>query len=969
MRYVDSLLYHQLSYVNISTTAASQWIMLKNITQVAYVMCVSPYRRFPTELVADRINENYTHSSPCGRLRFPSITHCVDCGQTYHETILMYESFRLNITFVEFYMTNDCQYNSLTLVPTREINRIYAEPICGWRQSWSLFYNENPVYLLYKSLTQNPSNYVSILYDVYEDRDIQPARDREHLIMYNYNITKEINTYWITPFIIRKTIFWTLYIRSNINHQILTRMPLRHGKIRLQPYIRLYEGPNTRGRYLSHTVHKGIMWGRTTGFQLVVSVMAEDKNIWFAVRYKAVWTSLKPNVLNVSGEETHVTLPSSSCQVTWSSLVLCYHNLAAHGVNNESKQRGFIKVNILNSTLDGPNTDDCRLSGLVMVSTSDTVTVTRLQDTYTMSQWPVVVVCRNTMVWNQGTKTLPFKTFTSHTADVALVVYTYIPHIGHINITVSVQLTMCQGFHINCEWLPQLYVYRHINPVTNLLTEPKTQILHQLNNKLQSMTDYRISLLERLDEAIGNECKDFVGVCAEPDMLFYVKDSAAVWCSVASVRKGLRCMHDEQSHMMHNFNMYPEVECLTIQSLPYVASKRRQNQVDQCRITLHDPQSRLQDGSINIDNNFRNTEVCLGLRLFQMSTEDLVVWHWAQRSSSYDYQYWATNNYFMQCGYFTMSIRASAGTVISEPQPDHTKWHTVPQFRVPIVGSDLDIPYAHTLRLTPNFNNNLLIAHTDYYEYEHLTLRFQFEFLYKFRKIPLRHVDRLQPYKTMYYLTLESAEQTIKCSQINITMKIIQQTTQPLFGHLHHYITLNLSIGVNSGFSYHELLLTNRRFIILQTFPIDNPCEAVVMLNIDPKVPISSSSHFGLSQRVIYSHRLKSTDILTDFGTFDYILVWDTASPVSWMEASDICKELGAQLPVVTTEQTQEMMEKLMLGNTFRANGSEFLRSPCRHDSGPFCMAFIGLHFKSNKVGVHFIHVGLHFKSNKVRVQ
>ena len=945
-RYIDSLIYHKLSYFNISSTAASQWEQLKNVTKVAYTLCVLPYSKTPNGVTGD-LNKHNSHSTPCGKLRFPSLKQCVDCGDTHHQAILVHEAFQLNITFVEFYMSNDCHFDSLTLLLRLADNNYNTIFTCGWLQSWSIFVNKNSIGLFHTSLAQNSTSFVSILYDVYEEGDLQKAEDHEDFITYIFNITKEINVNLTKPFVIRNNYERTVYIRSNIYHQIVTRILLSEGEPR--PLVRLHEGPNTRGRHVSHEIRSGDMWGKTIGFQLVVSVLTEERSMDLSMTYESVWTSLQPNLLNVIVEETNVTLPGPDCQVMIPSLVLCYYHLVTYGVNTDHNQRGFIKVNIRDSVaVDGPNTDDCRLSGLAMVSTADPGTVSRLQDTDTMSQWPVVVVCRNTMVWRQNDKTLPFETFTSHTADVALVVYTYIPHTGHINVTVSVQHTMCQGFQVNCVGLPKPSSRNNFSP---------TVLLHPLNDKIHSGTDFKVSLLEKQMRRIGAECKDYVAGCIYPDRKYYAKDSAAVWCTVTTTDFNRRiggCVVDEK-HVNHNFNMYPEAECLTIQSLPSMPSKPGEVQVQQCRITLHDPQARLQDDSVAISTNFRDTGICQGYLLgtFRtgtqyLDTRDRYLQGW------YDYNFWVTNNLLIRCGYFTMAIRASKVSITSVPELDMSMWHTLPRFRLPILGSDLDIADSYRLKLTSNDENNLLIAHNDYTDYEHKILVTQLARIYleAGMQVRPRDVERRQPYKSMYYVTLEAAEQDgrPKCNQANISMKLILQTTQPVYGHAHYYISLDLSIDTNSSFQYHELLLINHRFISLQTPPRNMSC--VVKLRIDPWIPIGDKILFTLSPGISYDKITNTSDILTDFETFDYIVVWDTVSPISWMEARERCETLGAHLPVITTEYTQNLMEILMLGHAFHANGSKYLRVPCRQDFGPFCIIFIGLHFETHKVGI-----------------
>ena len=186
-------------------------------------MCCLPYKKETYRMIyrPNNLNDSY-YSSPCGRLWFASNKYKGERTRMDNipEHIKVNDAFRLNITFVEFFLGNDCQYNSLTLIPSGHI-----EAVCGWRQSWSDYVIASRVQLLYKPTDKPSDNFVSILYDVSEDGEGKSVADHEIFIMYKYNISLQLNFDTFAASQDSGVRQRRAYIRSHLHHQIYIQVP------------------------------------------------------------------------------------------------------------------------------------------------------------------------------------------------------------------------------------------------------------------------------------------------------------------------------------------------------------------------------------------------------------------------------------------------------------------------------------------------------------------------------------------------------------------------------------------------------------------------------------------------------------------------------------------------------------------------------------------------------------------------
>ena len=398
------------------------------------------------------------------------------------------------------------------------------------------------------------------------------------------------------------------------------------------------------------------------------------------------------------------------------------------------------------------------------------------------------MVCRDTLAWKQQVKILPFESFTSHTANAVIMLYSCTPYISKIDVTLRVSHTICQGLHVNCHHAPIFFM------------DLSGQALHGLNSIGASANVVKISMLEITHKEWGGECIDLIAPIDYENTVhenYYVKDSTAAWCTTFTKESG----KPYATYTMNNFNMYLNVGCLKVQNLPSLWPRTGQR-VNQCRITFHDPQSRLQDGSILINTTFSyyedHEEVQIVRRKLKLDEVNV----------GYEYTAWISEKLPNPYKYFTVSLTTKIGTVtyMTSPLLDTENWYTLPYFQTPIVGTGMLSELSHTVKFATETTQTRLLAHTDQHDYMFINMYNQQRYLYKTDIAPSWKMDKLQGYKIVYYLAIKT-QSVIQCDHLKVAMNIIQQSGQPLFGFAYHRISLNLLLNDGASFTYQEFIL------------------------------------------------------------------------------------------------------------------------------------------------------------------
>ena len=257
----------------------------------------------------------------------------------------------------------------------------------------------------------------------------------------------------------------------------------------------------------------------------------------------------------------------------------CLFHVSARDVSLPMVDRGFIKVTLTEVELDGPNTDNCLLSGLAMVSTTNNPKLTG----FITKQNPVVVVCRNTLMWGEGGAVIPFTNFTSHTPDVILALYSYTPSRGQLRVTLTLTHTECQGYLLNCHtliyecFIQESFSSRLINEIIVL------NDAHYIKTRSLKISRLEFIPLDRRTEKLHGECFALFHQQTynhlEEEKSVYVRDLASAWCKRSTYRDSTNTKKVIKSYF--HPNLYSTDECIVIQVLPtmrlYGSGKRIQN--------------------------------------------------------------------------------------------------------------------------------------------------------------------------------------------------------------------------------------------------------------------------------------------------------------------------------------------------------------------------------------------------------
>ena len=294
--------------------------------------------------------------------------------------------------------------------------------------------------------------------------------------------------------------------------------------------------------------------------------------------------------------------------------------------------------------------------------------------------------------------------------------------------------------------------------------------------------------------------------------------------------------------------------------------------------------------------------------------------------------YWAVSFDLLKCGYFTISLTTTLPTTMRLPNISHYYWPTLPGFQAPLQGVDYLQDLTHTISTT--WNSSHVIAHYNPSQYIINRMNYFAKQIYSMEK-----------YATQTSLIAFMKE---PCQHINITMDIIQRSTGDIYGYAFHHFVYHLTLKPNSEFTFTDYLLIEQRFIrfYLQS---EVKCDAgdFVLLNINPTHPLMPGQ--DITMVTGKPRYLQENRFIKQMEDYRFIIMYD-AFTVSWNEAKDICSNLDSHLPVIKSEDDRILLEQFLLGKTFReSTSSEYFRPPCRHNNGPYCGTYIGLHFRKTK--------------------
>jgi len=177
------------------------------------------------------------------------------------------------------------------------------------------------------------------------------------------------------------------------------------------------------------------------------------------------------------------------------------------------------------------------------------------------------------------------------------------------------------------------------------------------------------------------------------------------------------------------------------------------------------------------------------------------------------------------------------------------------------------------------------------------------------------------------------------CSNSSLNIKILTRSSSDILPKLYHEFDFALVMKPGIELNYYEYLLMEQRFVSLSMLK----CKCTVDVRITPFAQIMSQTRFQFEGKMS-----QESPTVKVFDNFDYLTMYD-AMLLTWKEAQKKCENLGASLPVLTSEYHRNLIMRLLLGDTFVDGGKQrFVRTPCRQNHGPLCGTFIGL-FKSEK--------------------
>ena len=959
------------------------WNLVFFYTDYVHDICSETHRNKPGK---DCDKTHFiTSFAPCGTLA----EHCIKPSRARCMDVIMisvYELFHVNITFTSFNMSNSfshCQLQSLQL-SYRGDNQTLTREFCGMRVPWSEYIQSNNVTLLYQSMVAYKI-LISGLYEIIEPEEISQSKNIEVSSVYvmNNTIFPPFTGDGITK--LRGIETQTFHVQGKPYHSLTLSVFHDYPDDDVILDISAFDGPGLWSEKLSkETIFRFISdqnlhnptintsrctqsdhlpwvteFEQTKGFRMMVQVRGSPLTRYCgghtSVKLEYQSVTVEPVYLTVSSLPKELTIPNGACQVNTFYLTLCYIHIQAIGASISDIERGFVKVTLNSISVDGPNTDDCQISGLALVSVTNDTDL----EPFIMKQNPVVIICRNTMIWTEDSIKVPFTNFTSHTPDVALVLYSYKIQISNLNASVTLVHSSCQGLLLDC-----IPIKGEVFPGYNINT--LEQIAYTITDDKKTQLTEKISRLESGGRQAHGECWNYLLPKFEGPFNYrefkihandvYIRDATIVWC-MSPPDYGYLGIPVINTSSFFNINLYHTTNCIIVQSYPILGNTRYlDSSITDCEfnLTFIDTQARFLSShfQISITDYGKNSNFDLDYLELQ---ESIFVQHnvFEGKTNNLEHiKYWSGSIDLKNCGYFNIYLDTTPSSQMIMPLTPPKLWTTLLPFRLPLQGSDLFQDLLHNIVISNQRELSLVVAHFEPSQYLFNTMD----------KVP-SWVYSMPYYATTITLTLLSSSDFQE--EAIITTDIIIRSTNDLYPYLYHRFTLQLNFTLSRTFTFTDYLLMEQRYI--RILPHSSPAsDGLVQLKINPQEALPQ---FNKSQLNVQGMSSSSDQDL--FEDHDYIILYDLFH-MSWNTASEICLNLGATLPVLTKEDTAKMLTSLLLGDTFRNdNGKRYIRTPCRQNHGPLCGAFVGLHLHNDKVtctevcllNVHrqhqFTHLGL----------
>ena len=397
----------------------------------------------------------------------------------------------------------------------------------------------------------------------------------------------------------------------------------------------------------------------THGFQMNILVTGYQLMNYYTENtcVKLIYNSvhLDPVYITVSQLPIQRNLPNHACQENSFYLTFCYFHIQAIGLSDSDMERGFVNVTIDNLNVDGPNTDECHMSGLALVS----VTNNTVFEPFILNQNPVVIICRNTMMWTNNSIQIPFTTFISHTPDVAVILYSYTPKISILNSDLTFEYSSCQGILLNCIR-------------TNDRAFSGYNIAYTTSDK-DIAPQEKISRLESATPDGPGECINYIipdfenpfnidlshgGLNIHRNDTF-IRDATIAWCKSPPDYGFFMSTNSKGStDSFFNINLYHTTNCISVQAYPNLHTDRQMDIDCEFDLIFLDTQARFQLSQFqvsliaDIEAKCTHNKFQLKKNLFRNNPRV------SDRRYKKQVVYWSTQ-VDLKCGYFNINLRTT----------------------------------------------------------------------------------------------------------------------------------------------------------------------------------------------------------------------------------------------------------------------------------------------------------------------
>ena len=932
------------------------------VSRLWYVQGICSVKGLPYRTNSTNHSDRFTASvAPCGTVQ-------VDCIPPRHgrcistQVITVHTAYNLNLTFTTFNVCNSfshCRLQSLRVSYNRGGSQSFTKEFCGIRLSWSEYHQFNNATLFYQSSIPYKAQ-ISGVYEILEPGEISQGHHIKISSVYKVNRT------FLHPFtgdgitrvrgIETQTfhILGKLYSRIQLSalHEshmdgahfdisafdgpgLQSRMLYKDSIFRLASLHSLETSNdlNTGGCQRSHYLPWVSTFEQTKGFQITVRVRGNPLTRYCGghtgIELEYDHITVEPIYITVSPLPTQLIIPNHACQEDTFYLTLCYFHIQAIGASVSDIERGFVKVTVENINVDGPNTEDCQISGLALVSIANDTNLER----FIVNQNPVVVICRNTMTWTNNSITVPFTNFISHTPDIALVVYSYNPKITMLKASLTLWHSRCQGLLLDCIPTQGPGYQKQIQYVTS---DINTQ--HVIE---------KISRLESAGMQAHGECWNYLlpNFESPSNYMFhsihkndvYIRDATIVWCTSPSDFGYLGRTKTTNTTRFLNINLHHTTNCIVVQSYPIIGNTQYLGTKD-CKLDVIfiDTQARFRRNHFHRNlvaddkNKICEQQEYLKLTESKFSNENNI---FPGQKKGRQIKFWAVSVDLKKCGYSYIHLNTTKSSHMTIPLLPPRRWTKFLPFRLPLQGNNLFQELIHKILISNEQEHSVVIAHFDPSQY----------LLNTMGKVP-SFVNSVPNYATTITLvSLLSSD----CNVTLVTMDVIIRSTSDLFPYFYHRFSMQLDLTLMRTFTFTEYLLMEQRYIrILPYQPL--ACDGFVQLKINPQQPLPELNTLPLTVRGMFPSRGRQL-----FENHDYIILFDQFN-LDWNTASEKCNSLGRMLPVLHSETNVKMLTRLLLGDTFsQGKGRRYIRTPCRQNYGPFCATFLGL--RLNKDSVSYI--------------